>query len=112
MKNNSILLILLFLVLNIPTSLYADKKVYQARRIDSELLMIDGKLNESVWQDENWVSDFKQWEPYNGEPASSDTKFSIRYDNENLYLKLLSCNPIIHCFTTIFPETKGQKLPS
>ncbi len=79
--------ILWFLVIfNISPSLYADKKVYQARKVNSDLLKIDGKLNESIWQDENWSGDFSQWEPYNGEVASSDTKFNIGYDNDNLYL--------------------------
>ena len=80
--------ILFFVVLIISYSLHADKKVYRAKNVGSELIKIDGKLTESIWQNENWGTDFTQWEPYNGENASSDTKFGIGYDDENIYLAI------------------------
>jgi len=52
---------MIFIILNISCFLYAEKKVYEARRINFELLKLDGKLDESTWQDKNWGSDFTQW---------------------------------------------------
>jgi len=60
------------------------KKRYKATRI-SDPPVIDGTLDEPVWQSGEWTDDFTQNEPYNGRPASQRTEFKILFDDDNIY---------------------------
>ena len=51
-----------------------------------EGLVIDGRLDESVYQDVLAVSDFIQQEPREGEPATEKTDAWIFFDDNNLYV--------------------------
>ncbi len=67
-------------------SLSAQKKQYHAKRITTDSPVIDGRLNDPVWNKAEWASDFKQSKPNEGEEPSQKTSFKILYDNNNLYI--------------------------
>ena len=47
---------------------------------------IDGRLNDSAWNDAPVLSDFVQREPVEGEPVSERTEIRIIYDESALYV--------------------------
>jgi hypothetical protein len=61
-----------------------EKKRYKAARIN-EAPVINGILDEEIWEKGEWIDDFTQYEPYNGKAASQRTEFKILFDNDNLY---------------------------
>ena len=61
-----------------------DKKQYKATRI-STAPVINGILDEEVWQTGEWIDDFTQFEPYNGKKPSQRTEFKILFDDDNIY---------------------------
>jgi hypothetical protein len=71
-----------------------DKKKYQAVKISTPPV-IDGILDEEIWQTGEWVDDFTQNQPYNGRPASQRTEFKILFDEDNIYvgIKALDTSP-------------------
>ena len=56
-------------------------------------IIIDGKLNETVWQTGNWQSDFIQRNPNDGIPETYTTKFCVLYDDEYLYIGARAYDP-------------------
>jgi hypothetical protein len=56
-----------------------------ARRAPAPLL-IDGRLDEPVWQSADAAGDFHQYEPDEGEPATERTEVRVLYDNTSLYV--------------------------
>ncbi|MFQ5823957.1 MAG: DUF5916 domain-containing protein [bacterium] len=83
-------LIFLFFTL-IASTLFAskpstDKKIYIAEHINPRPPVIDGRLDDSVWQKAEWGSDFIQREPDDGADPSQKTAFKVLYDENNLYV--------------------------
>jgi Domain of unknown function (DUF5916)/Carbohydrate family 9 binding domain-like len=66
-----------------------EKKRYTAAHIN-ESPIIDGILNEKVWNEGEWTDDFTQFEPYNGRRASQQTEFKILFDDNNLFIAIKS----------------------
>jgi uncharacterized protein DUF5916/cellulose/xylan binding protein with CBM9 domain len=64
-----------------------DKKQYKASPVSSAPV-INGILDDDVWQSGNWADDFTQNEPYNGRKASQKTEFKILFDEDNLYVAI------------------------
>ena len=85
MKRILILLTILLVTTTAAIGQTPDKKRYKATRI-TEAPVIDGTLDERVWQTGEWIDDFTQNEPYNGKPATQRTEFSILFDDDNLYV--------------------------
>jgi len=54
-------------------------------RID-EPPRIDGLLDEPLWAEIEPITDFRQWEPDNGAPATERTEVRICYDDNYLYI--------------------------
>jgi hypothetical protein len=79
-----ILIILLFLSAP-PVYSQAVKREMKALRI-SEKPKIDGVLSEECWKTAQAVQDFVQYEPYNGSPATYDTRVMIVYDDNSIYV--------------------------
>ena len=63
------------------------KKKYKATRI-TEAPVINGILDDQVWQLGDWSDDFTQNEPLNGRPASQKTDFKVLFDGDNLYVAI------------------------
>jgi len=61
------------------------KKQVKAVRIE-QAPVIDGLLNEGVWQAAQPATDFIQYDPYNGPDATERTEVKILYDNVALYI--------------------------
>lgn len=80
---------LLFLLIMISISAQEKvKKRYSAIKIESEKPIIDGKLNEAIWETALWDNSFTQYEPYDGQASSQKTQFAIFYDDTYLYIGL------------------------
>ncbi|HLN20350.1 MAG TPA: DUF5916 domain-containing protein [Bacteroidales bacterium] len=63
------------------------KKNYKATQISVEPV-IDGILDEEVWNEGEWTDDFIQNEPYNGSKATQRTEFNVLFDNDNIYVAI------------------------
>jgi hypothetical protein len=62
-----------------------EKKQYKAEQI-TLAPVINGILDEDIWQGGEWIDDFTQNEPYNGAKATQRTEFKIVFDRDNLYV--------------------------
>jgi hypothetical protein len=67
----------------------SEKKRYKATQI-SQAPVIDGVLNEQIWNEGEWTDDFTQFEPYNGKKPSQHTEFKILFDDNNLFIAIKS----------------------
>lgn len=76
-------LLILFYLLSI--SVRAQHKQIEAVKTN-EPIMIDGILDEAVWQNGFVATDFVQYEPYNGKPASHETEVRILYSDLGIYI--------------------------
>lgn len=56
------------------------------RIADSEEIILDGRLDESIWSRAVPAADFIQQDPNNGEPATEETEVRIIYDQDTLYM--------------------------
>ena len=64
-----------------------DRPTVTATRLNAgEALMVDGNLDEAVWRRAVPATDFKQFDPKNGEPATEATEIRIAFDRDNLYI--------------------------
>ena len=89
MKNLYISFSLLILLTASAFGQTAEKKRYQATRV-SEAPVIDGLLQDDAWKTGEWVDDFTQFEPYNGQKPSQRTEFMIVFDDNNIYVAIKS----------------------
>jgi hypothetical protein len=67
----------------------SEKKRYKATHI-SEAPVIDGVINEKLWNEGEWTDDFTQFEPYNVNKPSQHTEFKILFDANNLFIAIKS----------------------
>ena len=80
MKTLSISIITLFTVITV----IAQKQITST--VLNENIKIDGNLNESIWEQQLAVGDFKQITPNNGKSASQQTKIALVNDEAYLYV--------------------------
>lgn len=64
----------------------AAKRTYTTQRIQSIAPQIDGRLDDTCWQEGGWEGDFRQFMPTEGAPPSQNTLLKILYDDKNLYV--------------------------
>ena len=95
-------LILFVLFLCLTMNIQADNKTYYTKEITSELPIIDGKIDDLVWETVDWGGDFIQHSPFEGQQPSQETKFKILYDQKNLYIAF-------RCFDTQ-PDSIVQRM--
>jgi len=81
-KKKTLIILIFSLLLS---GLFAQKRTYKTLRT---LIppTIDGVLDDEVWDQVEWASDFKQREPHSGADPSQITAFKILYDDNNLYI--------------------------
>lgn len=65
-------------------------RTYTTVRLTGAPPVIDGKINEAVWNEANWTSDFIQKEPMEFEPPTEQTAFKILYDDDHLYVAVMA----------------------
>jgi hypothetical protein len=82
----SLFIILLSVQLAIADS--PEKKVYVTSKINPRPPVIDGKLDDAVWDKVPWAGNFIQRSPYEGKEPSQVTKFKILYDDSNIYIAI------------------------
>ncbi|MDH6357568.1 DUF5916 domain-containing protein [Parabacteroides sp. PF5-9] len=70
------------------------KRIYHITRLTNEKPVIDGKLNDPVWENQGeWSDDFVQGSPYERRLTDSPTQMKIFYDEKYIYVGL-SCKDI------------------
>ncbi len=63
------------------------RKEYLTKEIPSNIeIKVDGIIDESVWNDLDWGTDFTVHQPNNGEKPQRQTKFKIIYDENYIYI--------------------------
>ena len=62
-----------------------ETRVYNARRLVGEPPVIDGVLDEPLWDTVEWSGDFVQRDPTDGDPPSQQSRFRVVYDDSALY---------------------------
>ena len=65
-----------------------DGKQYVARMTKPLPPVIDGRLDDPVWEEGEWEGGFIQSEPYEGQTPSQQTAFKILYDGKNIYVAI------------------------
>ena len=67
----------------------AYKRIYHITKITGERPIIDGKLDEAVWQEQGeWTEYFVQVTPHERMPSNSPTKAKLFYDKNIFMLEL------------------------
>ncbi len=61
------------------------KRVYESLRVVGDEPVLDGRLDDPVWQTVGWSGDFLQREPAEGLAPSQQTRFKVVYDDDALY---------------------------
>ena len=64
------------------------KKVYVTSNINPHPPVIDGKLDDPVWDKVPWAGDFIQRSPDEGKEPSQETTFKILYCEKNVYIAI------------------------
>ncbi len=73
-----------------------EKRIHTASRVETgQTPLIDGRLSESIWKEENWGGTFIQRTPAENELPSQQTRFKILYDSRYIYvgIKCLDTSP-------------------
>ena len=61
-------------------------KSFEAIKINSEEIILDGKLDESFWKDIIGIDDFLMQEPIEGGKPTENTIIKVAYDENYLYI--------------------------
>ena len=82
--------LLFFLIPILSFSQFSEKKTYNIKKINSKPI-IDGELNEFVWNDLSFADNFIQLEPNNGKNERNNLKTEVKifYDNKNIYFGIM-----------------------
>jgi hypothetical protein len=64
----------------------ARRTMVAARLADGERIVVDGRLDEAIWQRAEPAADFVQIDPNNGTPATEPTEVRIAFDSNALYM--------------------------
>lgn len=64
----------------------AQVREYHTSKILTKSPVIDGHIDEPVWNTVEWQDDFTQQEPYEFAKPSQKTAFKVLYDDNNLYV--------------------------
>ncbi|MCA1583689.1 MAG: carbohydrate binding family 9 domain-containing protein, partial [Acidobacteria bacterium] len=73
----------------VEAAVQATATIQAARVADSELLVVDGVLDETVWRRAEPATDFRQLDPNNGEPATERTEVRMAFDRDRLVLGVI-----------------------
>jgi len=89
MKRILVCLLTVFLILTGAFGQAPEIKTYKATSV-STAPVIDGLLDDEVWNQGEWIDDFTQFEPYNAQKPTQKTDFKILFDDDNLYVAIKS----------------------
>jgi hypothetical protein len=68
----------------------AEKKTYVTSSVNPHPPVINGKLDDPVWDKVPWGSDFIQRSPYEGKEPFQKTAFKILYDDRYIYVAVMA----------------------
>ena len=64
-------------------------RVYTTIAVGEETApVIDGRIDEAVWDKAEWAADFVEWIPDDNTPPTQPSRFKILYDQKNLYFAM------------------------
>ena len=66
----------------------ANKRIYRTHRLIGFAPVINGRLDDSCWEQGEWSLNYVQQQPYEGNAPSQNTKFKILYDDNNIYVAI------------------------
>ncbi len=94
MKTNTLILLFLAACCHLTTAQTVNqKKVYTTQRAPSAPPIIDGRYDDKAWEQIEWEGGFTQYEPYENQPPTFDTRFKILYDDRNIYIAIHAFDP-------------------
>jgi len=88
MKKTLLLLFIILLSFQFSNADSPVKKVYVTSNINPRPPVIDGKLDDPVWDKVAWAGDFIQRSPDEGKEPSQATMFKILYCERNVYIAI------------------------
>ena len=65
------------------------RSVSAVRLLKSQVVTLDGRLDEEFWSSVTPAADFIQIDPANGRPATEPTEVRVAFSRDNLYLGVL-----------------------
>ncbi|SFA76520.1 DUF5916 domain-containing protein [Algoriphagus aquimarinus] len=73
-------------------------------------IVLDGVLDEEIWDSEGWSENFTQNFPSDTSQATASTRFKIAYDDENLYIAAVMQNvgPRKYVSTSLRRDYRGE----
>lgn len=77
--------IIIVVTILFPNVLFAQTK-HISTIFTTEHPIIDGKINEPIWNNTNIANNFIQYLPYNNEKPTNQTEVKILYDNKAIYI--------------------------
>ena len=90
------------------------EKTVSAINVETSTPRIDGRLDDDIWSNARWVSDFLQKEPVEGAQPSERTEVAIVFDSDALYVgaRMFSKDPstIRSLITRRDNETNAEQL--
>jgi hypothetical protein len=89
MKRTLVSFVILILILSASFGQTPDKKRYTATQV-ATAPVIDGVVDDQVWEQGEWIDDFTQYEPYNGQKPTQKSEFKIIFDDDNIYIAIKS----------------------
>ena len=69
-----------------PTS--NNKRIYTTQRIQGVSPIIDGDINDPIWESAEWQGDFTVHFPNNGEKPTHQTQFKVLFDDDYIYIAI------------------------
>ncbi len=69
------------------------KKSYTTKHVSSDGPVIDGILNDEVWEEVDWSGGFIEFEPNENTAPESQSQFKIIYDDKYLYVAFRAFDP-------------------
>ena len=85
-KFSGIILLIIFSINFYGQSQDSNPKSFEAIKINSEEIILDGKLDESFWKDIIGIDDFLMQEPIEGGKPTENTIIKVAYDENYLYI--------------------------
>ena len=85
-KFSGIILLIIFSINFYGQSQDSNPKSFEAIKINSEEIILDGKLDESFWKDIIGIDDFLMQEPIEGGKPTENTIIKVAYDQNYLYI--------------------------
>lgn len=83
---------LCLLLFSAPAALFAQstdsipRRIFFTQSVEGQGPVIDGLLDDACWEKVDWSGGYEQFQPYNLEDPSQETRLKLVYDSRNLYV--------------------------